>query len=133
MRISNQMKKTILAILLLIGNMSLVKAQRGEDHNYLPNYIPPSPEAASLGQYADHPVSYYSGMVKTNIPLFQVSSGKINVPIGLSYHGGGIKLEQMASRVGLGWSLDGIGAISRTVAGYPDEIERATMNCGVSS
>lgn len=45
----------------------------------------------------------------------------MSVPIGLSYHAGGIKVEDNASSVGLGWSLRAGGTVSRTVRGLPDE------------
>ncbi|MEO1519125.1 MAG: hypothetical protein AAFV95_29435, partial [Bacteroidota bacterium] len=39
----------------------------------------------------------------------------------LNYHAGGVKVAEMASWVGLGWSLSAGGMISRTTMGRPDE------------
>ena len=39
----------------------------------------------------------------------------------MSYHGGGIKVEEVASWVGLGRALNAGGVITRTVRGQPDE------------
>lgn len=97
-------------------------SQNGANKNYLPNFVPPSPEAASLGQYGEHPVSYFTGIPSISIPLFEITSGNINVPISLSYHASGIKVEQVASRVGMGWSLNAGGVITRTAAGYNDDL-----------
>ena len=86
----------------------------------LPEVVPPSPNAASLGQYADVPVSYYTGIPNISIPLFEVSSGDIKLPITLSYHASGIRVDQEASWVGLGWSLNAGGVITKQKRGVDD-------------
>jgi len=45
----------------------------------------------------------------------------LSLDVGLSYHAGGIRVEEIASREGLGWSLQAAGAISRSVRGIPDD------------
>ena len=44
----------------------------------------------------------------------------MSVPLSLSYHASGIKVEEIASWVGLGWNLEGGGAITRTKRGIDD-------------
>lgn len=88
--------------------------------NFTPNVIPPSPNAASLGKYGDIPVSYYTGLVNTSIPIYTISDQDIQIPISLSYHHGGIRVEEEASVVGLGWSLNAGGVITRTIRGRDD-------------
>ena len=83
--------------------------------------IPPSPTAEALGRYAETPVNQYTGVPDISIPLWQIQEGDIKVPISLSYHGGGVKVEESASWVGLGWSLNAGGVITRSVRGLPDE------------
>src|SRR5450432_1900480 len=80
-----------------------------------------SPTAASLGKYADIPVSYHTGIPQINIPLYTIKAGPISLPIGLSYHASGLKVIENASWVGAGWSLDAGGVVTRTVMGQPDE------------
>ena len=86
----------------------------------LPQIIPPSPTAAALGEYGDIPVSYYTGVPNISIPLYNIQSRDISVPISLSYHAGGVKVEEEASWVGLGWSLNAGGVITRSVRGLDD-------------
>ncbi len=86
-----------------------------------PQLIGPSPEAASLGKFAQVPVSLYTGTPNISIPLYDVKVGPLLVPIGLSYHAGGIKLEEIPSWVGSGWALDAGGVVTRTVRGKPDD------------
>lgn len=82
--------------------------------------IPPSPNASSLGTYGDIPVGHYTGVPNINIPLYEIESGNIKVPISLSYHAAGIKVAQEASWVGLGWSLNAGGIITRSIRGWDD-------------
>jgi|GEM_PF-1138611 len=83
--------------------------------------IPPSPDAAALGKYGNIPVSTYTGVPNISIPFFTLKSGGITLPISLSYHSGGNKVEEMASSVGLGWTLNAGGAITRSIRGMADE------------
>jgi hypothetical protein len=83
--------------------------------------IPISPNAASLGKYGETPVSYYTGIPNISVPIFQIKSGSLGLPISLSYHAGGVKVEEIASWVGLGWSLNAGGTITRQLRGLPDE------------
>jgi YD repeat-containing protein len=82
--------------------------------------IPPSPTAASLGKYGDVPVSIYTGIPNISIPLYTINSGTLSLPVTLNYHAGGIKVEEEASWVGLGWSLSAGGVITRSVRGTDD-------------
>lgn len=82
---------------------------------------PKSPEVASLGKFGEIPVSYATGVPSISIPVFNINVGKISLPISLDYHAGGIRIDEMASSVGLGWALSGIGSISRQMVGIPDE------------
>jgi YD repeat-containing protein len=80
-----------------------------------------NPNAASLGKYGDIPVTYHTGVPEISIPIYTLSEGALNVPISLSYHSSGVKVDETASWVGLGWSLNAGGSITRTVVGGPDE------------
>ena len=82
---------------------------------------PPSPTAASLGKFGDIPVSLYSGTPNISIPLYEVKSRHLSVPISLSYHASGVKVGEIAGWTGLGWTLNAGGAITRTVKALPDD------------
>lgn len=100
-----------------------------------PNVIGPSPNASSLGEYAETPVSLFTGVPQIGVPLYQVRSGSLSLPVSLSYHAQGFKVEETASDVGLGWALNAGGVITRAVHGLPDDYNggrRVTNNdlCG---
>ncbi len=81
----------------------------------------PAPNAAALGKYGDYPVNSNKGVPSIGIPIYQAQEGPLSLPITLNYHAGGVKLGEMASWVGLGWSLSAGGMITRTVQGLPDD------------
>ncbi|MES2662736.1 MAG: RHS repeat-associated core domain-containing protein [Pseudomonadota bacterium] len=96
-------------------------ARTVQEENILVRQSSQSPTAAGLGKYVDLPVNYNSGLPQISIPITTVSGKQLNLPISLSYHGGGIKVSELASWVGLNWSLNAGGVITRQINGGPDE------------
>ena len=96
----------------------------GTSDSFIPNLIPPSPTAASLGKHVDFPVNLYNGVPSISIPIHTLKGRNISVPISLDYHASGVKVGEVASWVGLGISL-GNGLITRTVRGLPDDDQSA--------
>lgn len=80
-----------------------------------------SPTAASLGKFGDIPVNYFTGIPNIEIPFYTVESGPLKLPISLSYHASGLKVEEAPGWVGAGWALNAGGVITRTVQGQLDE------------
>ncbi len=87
----------------------------------LPEVLPPSPEAASLIKYSQTDISPYTGLPNISIPFHTISYKGVNIPIGLSYSGGGNKVSDIASWVGLGWNLQAGGLVTRTINWLPDD------------
>ncbi|WP_341842545.1 hypothetical protein [Chitinophaga caseinilytica] len=85
------------------------------------DYSPKTPEIAAMQQFQDFPVSYFTGIPNITIPLLKVPSKSGSVNFSLTYQGGGVKADQQTGVVGLGWSLNAGGMITRTVKGNPDE------------
>ena len=83
--------------------------------------VQPSPEAARATKYSDYPVSYGLGLVDVSIPLYVVKSHSLSLPISLSYDSGGIRVDDFSGPVGLGWTLEAGGVITRSVSGEEDE------------
>jgi hypothetical protein len=116
------MKKNILLLYLVIGLSHILNAQTTYSPKLeAPKVTPPSPNSASLGKYGDIPVGLYTGIPKISIPLYQVKLGTFSLPISLSYHSQGLKVEEKSGNVGLQWALNAGGVITRTVKGLPDE------------
>ena len=62
-----------------------------------------------------------NGTVDISIPLFEIKFNGISIPIAVNYITSGIKVDQQASNVGLGWSLNYGGSIIRNVNDLPDD------------
>jgi hypothetical protein len=113
-----QIRRVVLFISISLSFVCQVWAQTD-----LPKVMPPSPEASSLGKFVDMPVTLYNGLPQINIPIFSIPVNGRSVPISLSYHASGIKVNEIPSSVGLGWALNAGGVITRTVRGAVDEID----------
>ena len=88
---------------------------------------PNAPEAASFEPVdATDMVNLVTGNMSYVLPLLNVPSPEGGYPIALSYHAG-IAMDQEASWVGLGWSLNP-GTINRGVNGYPDDWGKTNVN-----
>ena len=86
-----------------------------------PQITPPSVDAAALGKYGQYPVSLYNGLVQIDIPVHTIKLPLFSLPVSLSYHASGIKVDEIPTPVGLGWVLNAGGVITRTVNGLPDQ------------
>nr|WP_068890587.1 hypothetical protein [Pedobacter panaciterrae] len=121
------MKKTLSLIFYVL--FSLVTIVKGQvNYNQLPTVIPSAPNAAALSKYGNLDVGLQTGSLNYSIPLFAIESGNWKMPIDLQYSTSGIKVDQIASRVGMGWAFNGGGVITRNVNGYPDSpTNRSTL------
>ncbi|MFC6859193.1 hypothetical protein [Zunongwangia atlantica] len=114
-------KKT-LAFLIVIFYCFGLKAQEENSIGALPEIAPPSPTAYEFTKYGDIPLDESTGVANISIPLIDYSAGSLNLPISMSYATTGIKVDQIASWVGMGWNLNAGGIITRSVRGVADEI-----------
>lgn len=96
----------------------------------LPNVIPPSPEAASLGKFSEVPVSHYTGLPNISVPIASYEVGGKSFPVSINYHARGVRVEEIASRVGIGWALNAGGQISRQTRHEPDDAVLGYLNQG---
>lgn len=89
-------------------------------HQVIGNPTPQPPDASAFQKVNFVPVSNYTGRADINIPIYTIKSGNISVPISLSYNSSGVKVNDMASSVGLNWSLNAGGMISKITRGMDD-------------
>ncbi|MCB0685309.1 MAG: hypothetical protein KDC53_02255 [Saprospiraceae bacterium] len=92
-------------------------------NNTVGDVVLPSAEAASLGKFGEIPVSHFHGVPSIDIPIYTVQQGPLQWPISLSYHSSGIKVAEVSSWVGIGWTLQAGSMISRSIVGIPDEAQ----------
>lgn len=94
--------------------------------------IAPSPNASAIGKFGEIPVSLSTGIPSIQVPMYQYQSNDkgISVDVSLRYHAGGHKVDDMAANVGLGWSLNAGGVVSRTMRGRPDDGTEGYLSTG---
>lgn len=112
--------KKILIMIAIFQFLSLMTwAQNVLDQDRV---LYPSPTASSLGKYGEYPVSLYNGLVNINQEICTIESGQLSLDVSLSYHSGGNKPSDIPGWVGLGFSLNAGGVITRVVKGIPDDV-----------
>ncbi|QKJ31067.1 hypothetical protein HQ865_15325 [Mucilaginibacter mali] len=110
----------IIALILLLKTASVL-AQHDPTNYIKPQLVPASPTAANLGKYGDVPVNMSTGMANVSVPIFTVQGQDISLPISLSYNYNGARPSEQTSWIGLGWSLQAGGVITRQIRGRIDE------------
>lgn len=100
----------VLVGFILFSSSSLAQVE-------LNKIIPVSPNAGSILKFIDMPPGAFTGIPSIGHQIFTMEAEGISIPIGLSYHAGGNKVETIPSFVGLGWALTGIPSITRSVRG----------------
>lgn len=115
-------KKLIFGLLLIGGKVF-------SQSDYLePTKINPTPNVSNLNGFIDYPVNLSTGGVNISIPVYTIQIGEINVPISLDYNVNNISVNGTSSNIGLGWSLNAGGVVSRNTLGVPDEVGYGFMN-----
>lgn len=79
-------------------------------------------ESQDMRIYGGSSAANFTGNSKIEIPLYKIELRGLSIPIALKYNNSGIKVEQRASFVGLGWNLDAGGTIIRMLRGFPDDV-----------
>ena len=111
---------------LLLGGMATVYSQTVEDvdknKSFIPNSTPPAPEAFAMTKYGDVPVDEFNGKVNLSVPITEYKAGMLSVPVSVNYNGAGVKVADTPTQVGINWTLNAGGLISREIKGQPDEV-----------
>lgn len=81
----------------------------------------PTPENMRSNQVGQSKINHAYGMSSFGVPIHVLKEGDIEVPISINYTGSGVRVEDVASRNGLGMSISAGGSITRIVRDKPDE------------
>lgn len=91
-----------------------------------------SPNVATLGEYGNIPVSYFTGVPNIQIPIYTIKNKEASVAVALSYHAAGFRPDMHPGWVGNGWNLSAGGVISRTVKDVPDDYSNGNYYLGAN-
>lgn len=98
-----------------------LNAQKGEEDMGLYSFVPPSPTAGGLGSFNQMGVGMQVGAAQANLPLLTLENPDLPLSVLLSYSSTGVKVDEIASWVGMGWQLQAGGVITRLIRDKPDE------------
>jgi len=112
------MKNSIISLIAFFATITNLHSQ-SQDIAY-PHVVPMTPNSAEFAKYGDNPVSYSTGTPNISIPLYEIDVDGFKLPIALNYHASGIRVDQEATWVGLGWTLNVGSRISRVVKSADD-------------
>ncbi|NDP22620.1 MAG: hypothetical protein GZ091_16295 [Paludibacter sp.] len=112
------MKKFLLIMIVLY---TFLVSSFSQILNPINDYFTPSSNASNLGFYVMQGVNKCIGAPDVSIPIYSIEDGKLKVPLTLKYNSTGVKVNQQTGWVGMGWSLNCGGVITRDVKNIPDE------------
>ena len=78
-------------------------------------------QPADFIRYGLTPVSYFSGKVNVEIPIYTLQDPDLSMPLSLSYTSDGLKPAKHPGLVGLDWVVNFGVVITREVYGAPDD------------
>ena len=116
------MKKIIIpiGILLMMGTLHAQEAPK-----MVPSVIAPNIDANALGVFDKQSVNLSTGTPNIEVLFHTIRVGDLELPIKLQYDASGIKVGQMATSVGLGWSINNSGILTQEVR---DKIDGQSTN-----
>ncbi|WP_333597966.1 hypothetical protein, partial [Chryseobacterium flavum] len=109
--------KKLLLILLIFG-FKLFNSQ-----NPVVTIFPSNPEISSILNSTSQNINLSQGLPNIIIPIYTIKQGNINYPVNISYKSGGVKVDEISSSVGLGWSINAKSFITRVVKDLPDDVK----------
>lgn len=112
--------KFLLMPLMAIALLCISHSINAQDQFILPQLSPRSPNAAAIEKYGEIPVSLSNGTANVSIPLYTIRCGSLEIPVQLQYNYNGLKMDEIPSFTGLGWSLQAGGLINYEQRGLPD-------------
>lgn len=116
--------KAVLFFLLLMKISSYAQTpDLGKGETYAPQV---GAESTPQGASKLYNTDLYTGTTSFSIPFYDYSIDGLNLGVSIGYNASGIKVDQIASTVGLGWNLNAVPTIERVTNGIEDEITFST-------
>lgn len=115
-------KTIIVFALLLTGYKSFCQ---------ITNVVPPAPNAMKMTEYYAQRPNMYTGTANVSIPLYTIDFDGWKLPLSISYNATGVRANEEASEVGLGWALNATAVISRTIRGGDDFLQESSSSLNI--
>ncbi len=116
------MKKAVLLMITFFGAVICKTATAQSTAPNDANAVSLSGNATGADKFVSTDVNIYTGIPSISVPVYKYNGpNDLSMNISLDYFAGGVKLNETATTVGIGWNLDAGGVITRTVRGMPDD------------
>ncbi|MCD2425095.1 RHS repeat protein [Niabella pedocola] len=109
------MKKILTALVLLTSCLCCISQEKLMQ-------IPVAPSVREMEKYTTYNVGLQNGVASFEIPIHNIVTGKITIPIVLSYKAAPIENNGPTDEVGTGWMITPKYSVSRTVYNRTDEL-----------
>jgi hypothetical protein len=96
-----------------------------KDYQYLPT---PSPEVWGFMKYGNQSAELYTGKATVSIPIYTYQDTDFTLPLSIDYTSDGYKPNTQTGILGLGWTLNAGGCITREMRGIPDEAQNRILS-----
>ncbi len=80
-----------------------------------------TPIEASFNKFIENPINLYNGTPNVDVSIYTLRDRDVEIPINIRYNTSGIKVDEEAGWIGLGWNLNISGLITRQVIGGVDQ------------
>lgn len=111
-----------LVILTLLLSSKVVYSQEQESVELkLEQIIAPNLDATAVFKTNNTSANLSNGLLDVKVPLYTIGLKELNLDVELRYNSRGIMVADIASDVGLGWSLNYGGMVSRQVRDKADD------------
>lgn len=114
------MKKILLKTIFLLTAFNGLNAQN-EFSSAWANYINYGIDMLNSNMPSELGVVEYTGALTYNFGVHQMSVGGRSFPVSINYHSSGVKVDDYASCVGMGWNLNAGGSITKITQGLDDD------------
>lgn len=111
---------SLLTICMIINTCLNAQIFTGLDQNVssdASNHATGSPQGTNI-----YNTNLYTGIANVSIPIYDYSLDDLNLGVSLGYSTQGVKVDQCASSVGMGWDVDGPSYIERVMSDLEDEV-----------
>jgi YD repeat-containing protein len=124
------MRRSFIFGILIILTVKLFGQTSNNLNPQFDSPVPPSPNAGAFAKFGNIPVGPSTGIPQVTVPIYQYSNKNsgLSLAVSLDYHAGGIRVDEVASSVGIGWALNAGGVVSRVMKGVPDECADGFLN-----
>lgn len=116
------MKKKYIPIVLLLAFQAYNSQTTTSENTSIPNIFPPKASVTPLLRMEQIPVNLSTGIPYISHNLLSTSiDNTLSYSFKISYHPSQVRVEEIGSELGVGWSTSDLGIITRTVNGVNDD------------